>query len=352
MANFCGKCGTKLDKQTGLCPKCNRNRISKGSEQNNTMGNSVWIKRSILIVLLFVLICTVYILGNFDTAKLFGFLCSHEWQAATCTSPQTCNLCGETEGEPLGHDWNAATCTTMQACRVCKATKGVPLGHTPGDWSESSDILQAKRHQERTCSVCGSVMETKEQALDSFSDGKLFIFTPREFIERLEHFAKEYYPNFQYEIDSIQADSVDNVLAIRIYLDESHSTEYYLFFNDANGSKITKTDLDTDNILCVSLEKMNIIDLDSGVNLEVIDGDLARAFYQTCDPIISEDDLLTQQVMHLCTFANWMDYNEPVGFSEMNDLLYAFQYAIFKSDEQYTDIQVIQAYATKQGIHE
>lgn len=30
MANFCGKCGSPLDKKTGLCPQCDRRRTSKG----------------------------------------------------------------------------------------------------------------------------------------------------------------------------------------------------------------------------------------------------------------------------------------------------------------------------------
>lgn len=28
MAKFCGKCGTKLDESTGLCPNCNREQLS------------------------------------------------------------------------------------------------------------------------------------------------------------------------------------------------------------------------------------------------------------------------------------------------------------------------------------
>ena len=29
MAKFCGKCGSKLDKTTGLCPKCDADKIRK-----------------------------------------------------------------------------------------------------------------------------------------------------------------------------------------------------------------------------------------------------------------------------------------------------------------------------------
>lgn len=39
---------------------------------------------------------------------LSGCGCRHEWQEATCTTPETCLLCGKTRGEPYGHiqgDW-------------------------------------------------------------------------------------------------------------------------------------------------------------------------------------------------------------------------------------------------------
>lgn len=32
MAKFCGKCGTKLDETTGLCPKCDADKMNKQTE--------------------------------------------------------------------------------------------------------------------------------------------------------------------------------------------------------------------------------------------------------------------------------------------------------------------------------
>lgn len=37
---------------------------------------------------------------------------SHSFAPATCTEPETCTKCGETQGEALGHSWTEATCTT------------------------------------------------------------------------------------------------------------------------------------------------------------------------------------------------------------------------------------------------
>ena len=76
---------------------------------------------------------------------LAGCGCSHEWFAATCSAPKTCNLCGETEGESLPHTWIDANCTNAKTCTVCKATEGDPLPHT---WRDAT-CTDAK-----TCTVC------------------------------------------------------------------------------------------------------------------------------------------------------------------------------------------------------
>ena len=74
-----------------------------------------------------------------------GCGCRHEWLAATCSAPQTCQLCGETEGEALPHTWQEATCAAAKTCTVCAATEGEALPHT---WQEASCTVA------KTCSVC------------------------------------------------------------------------------------------------------------------------------------------------------------------------------------------------------
>ena len=148
----------------------------------------------------------------------------HDWAEATCTEPKTCKRCGETEGEPLGHeviewkvvkkatctakgkkegpcvrcgeiqtkstkmkdhvfgDWattRAATCTSPgESTRVCKncgkkETKSIALlDHTPGDWevvdnvsvTSGGDVLPGTRV--RSCTVCGTQLETQQFTLD------------------------------------------------------------------------------------------------------------------------------------------------------------------------------------------
>lgn len=34
------------------------------------------------------------------------YTCYHTWNAATCTRPRTCSICGKTEGESKGHKNN------------------------------------------------------------------------------------------------------------------------------------------------------------------------------------------------------------------------------------------------------
>ena len=106
-------------------------------------------------------------------------VCTHVWTEATCTAPQTCSICGATQGEALGHDWADATCTEPQTCTRCGATQGEALGH---DWTDATctepqtcarcgatqgkalghDWMEATCTDPETCSRCG---ETRGEAL-------------------------------------------------------------------------------------------------------------------------------------------------------------------------------------------
>lgn len=66
--------------------------------------------------------CTVC--GAVNTPAL-----GHNFKEATCTAPKTCTRCGAIEGEALGHDWTPATCTEPKTCERCGATEGKALGH-------------------------------------------------------------------------------------------------------------------------------------------------------------------------------------------------------------------------------
>lgn len=109
----------------------------------------------------------------------------HAWVDATCTNPKTCDVCGETEGDPIahtwtdvegkaptctepgytahkvctckategkevldatGHNWTDATCTSAKTCGACGATEGEALGHTGYE-------------EDFVCDVCSAVVE-------------------------------------------------------------------------------------------------------------------------------------------------------------------------------------------------
>lgn len=99
-------------------------------------------------------LCLIAVLALCVTL-LAGCGCRHEWLAATCTNPKTCELCGLTEGEAKGHIWEEATCTVPKKCSVCHTTEGEALSH---NWEE------ATTEAPKTCTNCqateGSALQT------------------------------------------------------------------------------------------------------------------------------------------------------------------------------------------------
>lgn len=53
----------------------------------------------------------------------------HSYVDADCVTPQTCELCAHTEGEPLGHDSSNPTCTAPGVCSRCGVEMEEALGH-------------------------------------------------------------------------------------------------------------------------------------------------------------------------------------------------------------------------------
>lgn len=100
-------------------------------------------KRTAIICALAAVIIVVFLFST-------HIICFHDWQDATCTEPETCSICGRTQGEPLGHAWSAATCTKPRTCKVCGATEGVALGHDP---------IGVTCTEDGTCSRCGATIK-------------------------------------------------------------------------------------------------------------------------------------------------------------------------------------------------
>ena len=79
---------------------------------------------------------------------LAGCQCRHEWQAATCTAPKTCEICKATEGTAEDHAWVDATCAAPKTCSGCGLTEGEALPHT---WVDATCAAP------KTCSGCSLI---------------------------------------------------------------------------------------------------------------------------------------------------------------------------------------------------
>lgn len=92
------------------------------------------------------LIVTLILILLLVAALIVGYFTVHIWQDRTCTEPETCLICGITEGRSAGHDWEDADCVHGQVCDECGKERGKPLGHL---WSGGSCVSPA------VCSRCG-----------------------------------------------------------------------------------------------------------------------------------------------------------------------------------------------------
>lgn len=233
---------------------------------------------------------------------LTGCGCEHEWLDATCTSAKTCSLCGETEGEPTGHNWASATCETARQCKTCSIEVGNPLGHTPRK-TETIDFVNCTKHLEQHCPTCGQLLDSADEDLDSFVVDDLFIFSPQEFMERMESISKQYYPDFSYELNHSDAD---------IYLEKTDLPSASLYFNkdSANQAKIESIELSVHG----SSEDFG----------SLISADILKLLYLSCDPLLGDADYTEFALAKVTTAANAISYDQNYGYLEKNGLLYEF----------------------------
>ena len=129
-AQTCTVCGAEIKKALGhtpvtdkaVAPTCTATGLTEGS--HCSACNEVFVKQEV-----------VDALGHTAGAE------------ATCTTAQTCTVCGEVLAVALGHNPGAeATCTTAQTCTVCDAELVKALGHTAG--------AEATCTEAQTCTVC------------------------------------------------------------------------------------------------------------------------------------------------------------------------------------------------------
>ena len=102
--------------------------------------------------------------------------------AATCTTAQTCTVCGATLVEATGHTWVEATCTAPKTCSVCEATEGDALGHTDGEIVVENNVAAgcetAGSYDNVTyCTVCGDETSRETITVDALghTDGDIVV---------------------------------------------------------------------------------------------------------------------------------------------------------------------------------
>lgn len=186
MAKYCGRCGSKLDEITGLCPKCNNSfrsydfsKAESGSSTEKaltrkekrrkskkkklaamTFGQKlkrfflrffiwllIWLVLALVVVggLVYLDIVDIPVVKDAMQDVDVALHREHKWQPATCMEPMICKICGETDGEAMGHIWTPATCTSPSLCSMCGELGDEATGH---NWTDATCT------DPKTCLIC------------------------------------------------------------------------------------------------------------------------------------------------------------------------------------------------------
>ena len=95
--------------------------------------------------------------------------CEHVWVDADCTTPKTCSLCSETEGEALGHSYGEATETVAPDCT--NAGEQQSTCSVCGDVKTETVTALGHNYVDGICSVCGEELPL-EATIDFSTTGQ------------------------------------------------------------------------------------------------------------------------------------------------------------------------------------
>ncbi len=122
----------------------------------------------------------------------------------------------QTSTPTCSHQWLDANCTKAKRCWLCSETIGVALGHN-GEWSEwDIDYYDAVNTRELTCTKCEEVVETQEEPVTTFINGRYFTIYPYAFAQRFEESSSQlngidYYAETEYSDDMLFFDEENYV---------------------------------------------------------------------------------------------------------------------------------------------
>ena len=90
--------------------------------------------------------------------------------AATCTTDQTCTVCGAVLTPATGHKWAEATCTKPKTCTVCGAQQGKALGHALSEWQTITASTQSEHGKEARYCTRTNCDYSEEKELNIIGD--------------------------------------------------------------------------------------------------------------------------------------------------------------------------------------
>ena len=136
--------------------------------------------------------------------------CKHEWQDASCTSPKTCTLCGETEGEAADHQSGDTVVSSAD----------------PAHLSMTLDTL---------CAQCGEVLESTTSATGIAPMNSVIAVSADEWYDCLLTNVKNY--GAGQSLYGYPVESADNTLLHSIVTMSQMNAVFS--FNDAQGNTLT-----------------------------------------------------------------------------------------------------------------
>ena len=236
-----------------------------------------------------VLLCFVLLLA--------GCGCQHEWAAANCTSPKTCELCGITEGEVKGHIWEDATCTVPKKCSVCHLTEGQALSH---NWEE------ATTEAPKTCVNCQATEGSKLQTDPRFTTAATKDFHGKWFCEVV---------------------LTGDMMGMPGYFESLPCTLYYEF--GKTGELIGTIELDdylafTEELKRMATEVTLKAFTDQGISQDLIDDAMVEVYGMTVEEYVD-------------AYVEAIDMDDIFGKFTQNGVYYVGQNGVYSSQSWYEE---------------
>lgn len=171
---------------------------------------------------------------------------------------------------------------------------------------------------------------------DTLVSNSRFVLSPKAFLDRMTALAKKKYPAFHYSFYD-----KNGSLFAKIYLEDSTEPSCEVSFFIGTNEYIKYSNSDVPGIWCVSLMNDG-----SAENIGyIINGDLLKLLYMTCDPLLGEDDYIDFAVSKVTSCMNMISEGQLFGYYEKNSLLYEFLHHVYETENEAIAVEGILVYA-------